>query len=148
MASNPSKPSSEADFSRRTLGIATNASTFPVQPATAAHPFDKQPTPARQSATLTGRGNAPTGAPMEAKAPMGVEGSLSAWAQAREVGAPALLARMQGLRRLRGFLPRLEWWRVDVHTGWPIGAHLVLREGLFVYAKPVQLAMLFPWFKE
>lgn len=101
----------------------------------------------RPPATLTGRGSAPTGAPMEAKAPMGGEGNLSARAQARNLGAPALLARLQGLRRLKGFLPRLECWRVEVHTGLPIGAHLVWREGLFFYARPIQMAMLFPWFK-
>jgi len=109
--------------------------------------LDQHTAEASQHAALTGRGSAPTGVPMEAKAPMGGEGNLSARAQARNEGAPALLARAHSLRRLRGFLPRLEWWRVDVHTGWPIGAHLVLREGLFFYARPIQLAMLFPWFK-
>lgn len=146
MTSAPSKPFNDA--ASRAIGHALRSSANHAGRAQAAGQHVESAKAAeRQPSTLTGRGSAPTGAPMEAKAPMGGEGNLSARAQARKVGAPALLARMQGMQRLKGFLPRLEWWRVDVHTGWPIGAHLVLREGLFVYAGPVQLAMLFPWFK-
>ncbi len=110
------------------------------------HP-DKPTAGERPPATLPGRDSAPTGVPADAKASVGGEGTPAARVQARDVGAPIPSAGAEVLLQLvTGLLPALivrlvplpgtSWFSVDLNT-----------EGLFLFVRPVEVALVFPWVK-
>lgn len=97
-------------------------------------------------ATMPGRDSAPTGAPMGASAHMGGEGSPAARVQARKGGVQARrFAEVFGraLAAFRKRLPKVALRSVEIWGGAWVGVY-VCSEGVFISAKPYELAILHP----
>jgi hypothetical protein len=113
---------------------------------------DRQRATERAYAPWTGRDSAPSGAPGSTQVRTGGEGSPSCAVVERSAGSPgATRSPGQGpgpSPARRAFLPTFDSYTVTTEESGSCGVTaLINREGAFLFVRPTQYALLWPWTK-